>query len=501
MSEAIAAITDTAPRVRTTNPWVVLVLVCMAQFMVILDSTIVNVALPSIQRDLHFSPDNLLWVVNAYTLVLGGFLLLGGRAGDLFGRKRLFLLGVALFTIASLANGIGTSPGMLIAFRALQGFAAAFISPAALSIVTTTFTDGRQRAKALAVWAAIAIGGASIGLIVGGALTEYLSWRWNFFVNIPVGIVVIILAWRLLPAMRSEAEESAHGFDVGGAITATLGLMMLVYGIVGANQYGWFATRTIGLLATAVVVLIVFVGIERRVAHPLVRLSIFRIRPLRAADITMLIVAGGMFSVFFFASLYVQEILGFSPLRAGMSFLPLMAAIIISANAAQRLVGPLGIKMTAIAGMVIAAVGLGLMTMISVHGSYVTEVLPGLIVMGLGLGLTFMPLTMLATYGSNTEDAGLASGLLNASQQVGGSLGLAILSTLAASQASGYISGLGHLPGAIDQASAQVAGYRAAFWASGALMVIGAGLLAVLIRSDEARVDNVAIPLHPGIDV
>jgi EmrB/QacA subfamily drug resistance transporter len=489
-----------APRAeQQVNPWFVLVIVCMAQFMVVLDSTIVNVALPAIQRNLHFTVDSLQWVVNAYTLVLGGFLLLGGRAGDLFGRKRLFIVGVTLFTVASLMNAVGTSAGMLIVFRAIQGFGAAFISPIALSIVTTTFTDGRKRAQALAVWAAIAVGGASIGLILGGALTEYLSWRWNFFINIPVGIVVVAVAWRVLPAVAPVRNLGWRGFDIAGAAMATGGLMSIVYGIVGANQYGWFATRTIGFIVGGLVLLVVFVVIESRVADPLVRLSIFNTRTLRAADITMLIVAGGMFSVFFFASLYVQEVLGFSPLRAGLGFLPLTAAIIVAANVAQRLVVPLGIKLTGLVGLVTAALGLGLMTMISPHGSYLTEVLPGLTVMGLGLGLTFMPLTMLATYGSDAADAGLASGLLNASQQVGGSLGLAILSTLAAHEVTSHLAGLGHAPTPLDHATAAVGGYRAAFIAAACMMLVGAILLSVLISSREARVDDVAVPAI-GID-
>ena len=499
MSDSVVVATKAPPAGPAVNPWLVLVLVCMAQFMVVLDSTIVNVALPAIQRDLHFTVDSLQWVVNAYTLVLGGFLLLGARAGDLFGRKRLFLFGVSLFTFASLMNALGTSAGMLIFFRALQGFGAAFISPIALSIVTTTFTDGRQRAKALAVWAAIAVGGASIGLVLGGALTEYLSWRWNFLINIPVGICVVAAAWRFLPAMAPERIQGMRGFDIWGAVTATAGLMSVVYGIVGANQYGWFAARTLGFIAGGLALLVVFVLIEARVANPLVRLSIFRTRTLRAADITMLVVAGGMFSVFFFASLYVQEVLGFSPLRAGLGFLPLTAAIIISANAAQRLVGPLGIKLTGVIGMLIAAAGLALMTTISVGGSYWTEVLPGLVVMGLGLGLTFMPLTMLATYGSDAEDAGLASGLLNASQQVGGSLGLAVLSTLAAHQVTSQLAGLGHAPTPLDAATAAVSGYRIAFIAAAVMMLVGAILLSLLISSREARVDNVAVPAM-GID-
>ena len=482
-----------------TNPWLILVLVCVAQFMVVLDGTIVNVALPSIQRDLHFSPDGLQWTVNAYVLMFGGFLLLGGRAGDLFGRKRLFLGGLALFTCASLLSGVATSSAMLIAARGLQGLGAAFVSPVALSIVTSTFTDGHRRAKALAVWSAIAVGGGAIGLIVGGALTEYLSWRWNFFVNLPVGIATILVAGRLLPPMR--ARHAGRGFDLGGAATVTGGLILIVYGIVSANQYGWSAPRIIVPLVVGVGLLGAFVAIERRVADPLVRLGILRKRSLRGADMTMLVVAGGIFAVFFFASLYVQDVLGFSPLRAGLGFVPLMAAIVLAANVARRLVSQIGIKTTALIGMSIAAVGLGLLTMISVNGSYVRDVLPGLIVMGLGLGMTFLPLTLLATHDVSRTDAGLASGLLSASQQVGGALGLAILSTLAASRITGSLAGLGHAPTHLQQAQAEVSGYRAAFWAAAGLMILGVLFLSLVVRRRDIAPEVLATPEAVGVDV
>ncbi|HEX3807398.1 MAG TPA: MFS transporter, partial [Gaiellaceae bacterium] len=293
-------------RERATNPWVILVLICLAQFMVVLDATIVNVALPSMQKDLHLSEASLQWIVNAYTLVFGGFLLLGGRAGDLLGRKRLFLIGLVIFTGASFLDGLASSEGFLVGSRALQGLGAALISPAALSIISTTFEEGAQRAKALGVWAAIAIGGSAVGLILGGALTQYFSWPWIFFVNVPVGIVGFVLSFRLIPESR---DTLAHrSYDLGGAVTVTGGLMSLVYALVDAQEAGWGSTKTLSFFALSVVLLVAFVAIELRAKAPLVRLSIFRIRSLLTANIAMFLAMSGMFAMFFFNTLYIQRV-------------------------------------------------------------------------------------------------------------------------------------------------------------------------------------------------
>src|SRR6478736_5849758 len=420
------------------SPWLVLVLICFAQFMVVLDATVVNVALPSIQKDLGMTEANLQWVVNAYTLVFGGFLLLGGRAGDLLGRKRLFLGGVVVFTAASLLDGLAQSSGMLIGARALQGLGAAFISPAALAIITTTFEEGAERAKALGVWAAIAIGGSAIGLILGGALTQLLSWPWIFFVNVPVGIAVFLFSLRDVPESR---DETAHrSFDVAGAVAVTGGLMTLVYAIVEAQQDGWTSARTLGLFALAAVLLVAFVVIELRSKAPLVRLSIFRVRSLTAANITMFLVASGLFAMFFFNTLYIQRVLGYGPLAAGLAFLPFTGGIMVSAGLASKFAPRVGVRPVAIFGMVVTVVGMALLARISADGSYAVDVMQALVVTSLGLGFVFVPITLIATTGLDDEDQGLASGLFNTSQQIGGALGLAILTTIAASHTNGTSS-------------------------------------------------------------
>jgi EmrB/QacA subfamily drug resistance transporter len=469
-------------RSRATNPWVVLVLICLAQFMVILDATIVNVALPSIQKDLHLSEGSLQWLVNAYTLVFGGFLLLGGRLGDLLGRKRVFLVGLVIFTGASLLDGLASSESMLVASRALQGLGAALISPAALSIISTTFAEGAERAKALAVWAAIAIGGSAVGLILGGVLTQYFSWPWIFFVNVPVGIAAFLLSLRLIPESRDVLEHRTY--DLAGAATVTGGLMALVYAIVDAQSAGWTSAKTLGFFALAVVLLAGFVAVELRTTAPLVRLSIFRIRSLLTANITMFLAMSGMFAMFFFNTLYIQEVLGYGPLKAGLAFLPFTAGVMISAGLASQFAPRLGVRPVAATGMLLAATGLALLTQLPVHGSYATNVLPAILLSSLGIGAVFMPLTLMATTGLDDDDQGLASGLFNTSQQIGGALGLAALSTLAA----GKTSSAGGSP-----THALVVGFHWAFAAAAVVMIAALAVMIALLRSrDVARIEQQA---------
>lgn len=475
MSTAAAPPSDAAHDRR----WLVLVLVCIAQFMVVLDATVVNVALPSIQADLGFTTSSLQWVVNAYTLAFGGFLLLGGRAADFIGRRRLFVAGVVVFTAASLLNGLATSSEWLVAGRALQGLGAAMVSPAALSIVTTTFREGAERAKALAVWAAIAVGGGAVGLLLGGILTEYLSWEWVFFVNLPIGVAAVLLSMRFVPESKAPGTR---GVDVAGAVSVTAGLTLLVYAIVKTQDYGWLAAETIGLGAAAVALLAAFVVIELRSSAPLVRLGIFRSRSLTGANLAMLAVAGGMFAVFYFASIYLQQTLGFTPVQTGLAFLPLTAGIIVFSGIAQQVIARVGVREVAMVGMGVAAIGLLLLSRAPVDGTYVADVLPGLLVMSAGLGLTFVPMTLIATNNVSDADAGLASGIFNSSQQIGGALGLAILSTVAASQTTTSIDDLGRAPTQADQVSALVDGFQAAFAIGAGLMLLGVVLAATLIR-------------------
>jgi len=469
-------------RRHATNPWVVLVLICLAQFMVVLDATIVNVALPSIQKDLHLSEGNLQWIVNAYTLVFGGFLLLGGRAGDLLGRKRLFLIGLVIFTGASLLDGLASTEGMLIGSRALQGLGAALISPAALSIIATTFAEGAERARALAVWAAIAIGGAAVGLVLGGVLTQYFSWPWIFFVNVPVGIAVFLLSLRIIPESRDALEQ--RSYDLAGAVTVTGGLMALVYAIVDAQSAGWGSAKTLGFIAVALALLTAFVVVVLRTAAPLVRLSIFRIRSLLTANIAMLLAMSGMFAMFFFNTLYIQRVLGYGPLTAGLALLPFTAGIMVSAGLASQFAPRLGVRPVAAVGMLLAAGGLLLLTQLPVHGSYAANVLPSILLSSLGMGAVFMPLTLIATTGLDDQDQGLASGLFNTSQQIGGALGLAALSTLATSKSSSAGGSPTH---------ALVVGFHWAFAGGAAVMVVALVVMVALLRRRHvARIEEAA---------
>jgi EmrB/QacA subfamily drug resistance transporter len=485
------------PQQQETNRWLVLVLVCIAQFMVVLDATITNVALPSIQSDLDFSSASLQWVINGYTLVFGGFLLLGGRASDLFGRKRVFLIGVVIFSVASLLDGLSQSGGMLIAARALQGLGAALVSPAALSIITTTFAEGEERAKALGVWSAIAAGGAAFGLLLGGILTDLLSWEWIFFVNVPIGIAAFVLSTRYVP--ESLAPDRPDSVDLPGAISVTAGLMVLVYAIVKAEDYGWSSGRTLGLGAVALALLVAFVFIELRSKSPLIRLGIFRSRNISGANVIMLLVMGGMFAFFFLVSLYVQQVLGYSPLEAGLAFLPFTVGIIVGAGASQALARRIPVHYVAIIGLVLSSAGLLLLRGAGVDGTYLGNLLPAIIPMSIGMGMTFLPLTLVATTGVGASDAGLASGLFNTSQQVGGALGLAILSTLAADRTTSVLKDLGRTAGAQDRLSALVDGFHLAYLGGVGLIVVGGIVLLLVLRTrDMAAIDPEAEPVMAG---
>ncbi|MCW2992722.1 MAG: transporter [Conexibacter sp.] len=452
----------------------VVVVVCLAQFMVVLDATITNVALPAIQTDLHFSATDLQWVVNAYTLVFGGFLLLGGRAGDIFGRRRLFVAGIALFTFASLLDAVATSPGWLVGSRALQGLGAALVSPAALSIITTTVPEGPDRAKALGAFAAISGGGGAVGLLLGGFLVDALSWQWVFFINLPVGLATLFLALRVVPESRSER---AGGFDLAGASLVTGGLGLLTYTIVKTQEYGWTSGRTLGYGALAVVLLLAFGVLQTRRAAPLVRLSIFKVRTLAIANAATLLLMGGMYSLFYFGSLYFQQIKGDNALETGLAFVPLTVGIITGSVLSQRLLVRFGVKAVLAGGLGLGTLGLLWMTTLSPETSYLTGFLPGLVLLALGIGNAFVPLTLIATGGVEAHDQGLASGLFNTSQQIGGALGLAILTTVANSATKGA-------DGA--HADALVHGYTTAFGVGAGLLALGALTVAVLLRAREA---------------
>jgi EmrB/QacA subfamily drug resistance transporter len=460
--------------------WLALALLALTQFVIVLDASIVNVALPSIGRALEFSQDDLSWVVNAYTLTFGGFLLLGGRLADLLGRRRVFIAGLVLFSVASLAGGLAQSDVWLVAARAVQGLGAAIISPAALSLVTTMFAEGAERNRALGVWGAVAGSGGAAGVLLGGVLTEYAGWEWVLFVNVPIGLAVAALAPRLLPESRDTGRERV--FDAAGALTVTAGLALLVYTLVDANDAGWASTQTLGLGAVALVLLAAFVLIERRTSHPLMPFSIFRLRTLRGADVVGLLIGMSLFAMFFFLSLYMQQVLGYDALDAGLAYLPLALNIIVSAGVASNLVTRIGFKPTLIAGLVLIAVGLVWFAQVSPGGDYVGDILFPSIVTAWGLGLAFVPVTIAAVTGTKPEEAGLASGLINTAQQVGGALGLAVLAAVANSRTDDAVAS-----GVRDPAVALTEGFQAAFLAGAALALLAALLAAVMISSRDSR--------------
>ncbi len=472
----------TDPQTALQRRWYALVLLAAAQFVIVLDASIVNVALPSLGRDLQFSEDDLSWVVNAYTLVFGGFLLLGGRLADLLGRRRLFIAGIVLFALASLVGGFAESETTLIAARAVQGLGAALVSPAALSIVTTMFREGAERNKALAVWGAVAGSGGAAGVLAGGVLTEYLGWEWVLWVNVPIGIAAAFAAPLLLA--ESTADSESRTFDVAGAVSVTAGLSLLVYALVDANDAGWGSAQTLGLLAATAVLLGAFVAVELRSSHPLVPFSFFRHRTRTGANVVGLLLGAGLFSMFFFLSLYMQFVLRFDALETGFAYLPLALMIIASAGGASQLVTRLGFKPVLVTGLLLVTAGLLWFTQVSVDGSYVSDVLFPSLLVGAGLGLSFVPVTIAATSGVTSGEAGLASGLINTFQQVGGALGLAVL---AAVQISRTDSVLASAEGPAAQAVAATEGYQAAFLAGAGLAVLGVIAALTLIRSSDSR--------------
>jgi len=460
---------------------IALALLAMTQFVVVIDASIVNIALPSIGKALKFSQADLSWVVNAYTLTFGGFLLLGGRLADLMGRRRMFMVGLVLFSFASLAGGLAQSEAWLIAARALQGMGAAIVSPAALSIITTTFADGEERNRALGVWGAVAGAGGAAGVLLGGVLTSGLSWRWVLFVNVPIGVLCAALAPRLL--LESHAEVETRSFDIPGAVTVTAGLALLVYALVDAVNVGWGSTATIAKIAGALVLLGVFLAIEKRQRSPLMPLSIFRLRTLRGADTVALLIGMSLFSMFFFISLYMQQVLHFSALRAGLSYLPLAIAIILSAGAASFGVTRFGFKPVLVAGLLFVAAGLFWFSKVPPRGgTFAADVLGPSVLAAIGLGLSFVPVTIAAVTGTRPHEAGLASGLVNTAQQVGGALGLAILATVANSRTKSILHGGGH-----DAAFALTKGFERAFLVGSGFALIGALLTVVLISSRDSR--------------
>jgi EmrB/QacA subfamily drug resistance transporter len=455
--------------------WLALLVLCLGDLMIVLDVTIVGVALPSIKEDLGFSDSSLAWVVNAYLLTFGGFLLLGGRLGDLFGHRRLFLIGIALFTSASLACGIAGSQEVLVVARAVQGVGGAVVSAVALSLMMTLFTEPAERAKAMGIFGFVASGGGSIGVLLGGILTDVLTWQWIFLVNLPVGIAVLVLSLRLLPAAPGMASQGR--LDIAGAVTVTAALMLAVYAIVNGNETGWATGQTVGLLAAAAVLMAVFIAIEARVRAPLMPLGLFKLRNLAVSNVVGILWAGAMFAWFFLSALYLQLVLGYSPLQVGLAFLPgnlIMGALSVGLSA--RLVMRFGIRPPLAAGLLFAGIGLLLFARAPVDGSFVVDVLPSMILLGMGAGIAFNPVLLAAMSDVEPSEAGLASGIVNTSFMMGGALGLAVLASLAATRTDTLASaGEGEL-------AALTGGYHLAFLVGAIFAFAAAAVGAALLR-------------------
>jgi EmrB/QacA subfamily drug resistance transporter len=458
--------------------WYALALLCAVQFMVVLDIAIVNVALPSIQVDLGFSQENLQWVISAYALTFGGLLLLGGRLADLIGRKRIFMAGLIVFSLASLLCGFAWSEESLIAARAIQGLGAALITPSALSILTTTFAEGRERNIALGAWGAVGGFGAAAGVLMGGILTDLLSWEWIFFVNVPVGLAGLALA----PVLLSESRD-AHGqsHDVPGAVLVTGGLSLLVLGIVQGQSWGWDSVNTIGVFAASAVMLVAFALWEQRQEHPLVPFSIFRLQTLTAANVAMFVMGTAMFSMFLMLTLYMQQVLGYTPLETGVAYLAVAGTAVIWANVAAVAVNRVGVKPALILGMSLLTVGLLYFTQVSVDGSYWADLFPGFLILGLAIPFAFVPLTIAALAGTKPQEAGLASGLINTSQQIGGAVGIALLSTIAVTTTDDALATGTAAPVALTD------GFVNAFWAGAAIAFVGVLVSIFMVRGRDLR--------------
>jgi EmrB/QacA subfamily drug resistance transporter len=453
--------------------WYALIILCAGTVMIVLDTTIVNVALPSIRGDLDFSETSLAWVVNSYLLTFGGCLLLGGRLGDLYGHRRLFIGGIALFTLSSLACGLSTTQGMLIASRAVQGIGGAVASAVSLSLIMNLFTEPADRAKAMGVFGFVASGGGSIGVLLGGVLTDLLTWHWIFLVNIPIGVAVVFISLRLLPG--GEGDDSGGKLDVAGAVSVASALMLAVYAIINGNQEGWLSARTLGMLGAAVVVLGAFLAIESRVSTPLMPLALFKLRNLATANVVGVLWAAAMFAWFFLSALYLQLVLGYSPLDVGLAFLPGNVIMgILSVGVSARLVMRFGIKIPLAAGLFVAALGLLWLARTPVHGGYWIDVLPSMCLLGFGAGIAFNPVLLAAMSDVKPEESGLASGIVNTAFMMGGALGLAVLASLAASRHNTLIAS-GHA-----EKAALTGGYHLAFLV-GALFAISAATIGLLL--------------------
>jgi len=462
----------------------ILPLLVTAQFMVVLDVAVVNVALPSIQADLGFSDAGLQWVVSAYAIVFGGALLLGGRLADLIGRRRLFVAGISLFATSSLLCGIAWSAGSLIAFRALQGLGGALLAPAALSLLMTSFAEGRERNRALGIYGAASGSGAAVGVLLGGVLTSYLSWSWIFFVNVPVGIAAALLAPVLL--RESRAELGHRHVDLAGAATVTGGLMLLVYALTRATTDGWGATATLLMLAGSAVVLGAFIAIELRSPWPLMPLRIFRLRTLSAANATMTILGAVTFGEFFLLTLYLQGVLGYGALKSGAAFSAFAGSVVVASNLAQRIVARFGVRRTLVAGILLSAVSLAWLTRLPLHGDYAVDLLPAFVAGGFGLGLSFVPVTIAGLQGVTPGDAGIASGLVNTSRQIGGAVGLAAVSAIAA-LGGGHVQSVHALDG----------GFRNGLYALTGLLLAAAALAFVFVRQPRPQAE--AEPVHEPV--